>query len=312
VPRRDLPGQHGLRALIQAPQQGPGGGDDDEGHQHGAGADAALGGAEGLFGGVVKTPGFTGFGRVALHHGHRVEHLGSDGARVGDAVLAGTRELAHPTSVDDGRQEQQHQAADHLGHHHRVGDDEHDQGAHAHDGVAQPHGHAGAHHGLDEGGVGREARDHLTGLRGFEELGALPQHVGVHGFFQVGGDAFAQPAHHEVARGREHAQRRAHPKQREEVLAHLHQPLARVAGDQALVDQQAQRHGQGQGGQRGEHQKHPRQHQVQAVRTHEGPQRREGARGGARRGGTAKVVVVHVRRSACQIMVWPAEGARLA
>jgi hypothetical protein len=78
--------------------------------------------------------------------------------------------------------------------------------------------------------------------------------VGVDGVAQVGGDALAQPGHHVEARGREQAQRRAHAEQGQEVLAQRHHALARVGGDQALVDQHLQRHREQQRGHRGQHQ----------------------------------------------------------
>ena len=46
---------------------------------------------------------------VALHHRNRVQHLGGDGAGVGDAVLAGARELAHAAAEVQARQHHQHQ-----------------------------------------------------------------------------------------------------------------------------------------------------------------------------------------------------------
>ena len=105
----------------------------------------------------------------------------------------------------------------HLRHHVRVGDDQHRQRADAHHRVAQAHRQARADDRLHQRRVGGQARQHLAGLRRLEELGALPDDVGVDRVAQVGGDALAEPAHHVEARRREHAERHADREQREEV-----------------------------------------------------------------------------------------------
>ena len=146
---------------------------------------------------------------VALHHRNRVQHLGGDRARVGHAVLAGAREPAHAAAEPERRQHDQHQDAEHLRHHYRVGDDQHGHRADAHHRVAQAHRQARADHGLHQRRVGRQARQHLAGLRGLEELRALAHDVRIDGVAQVGGDALAEPADHVEARRREQAERDA-------------------------------------------------------------------------------------------------------
>ncbi len=107
--------------------------------------------------------------------------------------------------------------------------DQHDQRADAHHCVAQAHAQADEPTTVCTSVVSVvRRRQHLAGLRGFEEFRALLDDVGVDGVAQVGGDALAQPADHVEARRREHAQRRADGKQRQEVVAQRHHALARV------------------------------------------------------------------------------------
>ena len=117
-------GQHRLRALVQAPQQGAEGGGDHEGHQQRAHAAALARGLEGVFGAAVETRGLARFLHVALHHRNLAQHLGGDGAGIGHAVLAGAAELAHAAAEIDAGQHHQHQHAQHLRHDPGVGDDE--------------------------------------------------------------------------------------------------------------------------------------------------------------------------------------------
>ena len=80
VARADAPGHHRLRALVEPPQQGGRGGDDDEGHQHRAGPRAPNSGFKGAVGRGIEASGFPCFGGIALHHRDGVEHLGCNGA----------------------------------------------------------------------------------------------------------------------------------------------------------------------------------------------------------------------------------------
>ena len=272
----DLAAHHRLRALVQAPQQRAEGGADDEGHQQRPHPGAAAGGLEGVFGGGVEALRLAVLLRVALHHGDGVEHLGSDGAGVGHPVLAGAAELAHAAAEVQAGQHHQHQDAHHLRHHIGVGDDQHADGAQAHHAVAQTQAQAGADDGLHQRGVGGQAAEHLAGLGGLEELRALPQHMAVDGVAQVGRDALAQPAHHVEARRREHAERRTHREQRQEMLAQRHDARAGLGRHQALVDQRAQRHRKHQRRARRQHQEQPGQRDAPAVGPHEGRQPGEG------------------------------------
>ena len=125
---------------------------------------------------------------------------------------------------------------------------------------------------MHQRGVGGQATDDFTGLRGLEELGALLHHVGIHRAAQVGRDPFAQPGDHVKACGREQAQRRTHGEQRREVLAQVHQLLARVVRHESLIDQALESHGKGQGAGGSQQQKDQGQADLQAVGTKEGKQ----------------------------------------
>ena len=273
----DVAAQHRLRPLVQAPEQGAEGGADDEGDHERAQRRPSHRSAEGALGRCAEAQCLTVLLQVALHHRHRVQHLGGDRARVGDPVLAGAREPAHAPADVDGRQDDQHQDRQHLRHHHRVGDDQHEHRADAHHRIAQAHREARADDGLHQGRVGREARQHLAGLRGLEELRALPHDVRIDGAAQVGGDPLAEPAHHVEAGGGEQAEGDADAEQGDEVLAHRHHPGTRVAADEALVDQAAQRHRKDQGARRREHEEQHREHDPAAVGAQEGQQARERA-----------------------------------
>ena len=219
MPCGDAPLQHRLGALVQAPQQCAKGGGDDEGHQERAHAGAFDGSDEGVACRFIKPLGFKLLLAITLHRGNGVEHLGSDSARIGHPVLAGAAEFAHAFAEKDRRQHHQHQNAQHLGHHIGVGENQHAHGTHAHHGIAQTHGETGAHHGLNERGVGGQARQHFAGLCAFKKLRTLTQHMGIHRIAQIGGDALAQPAHHVKPGGGKHTQGRTHRKERQEMFA---------------------------------------------------------------------------------------------
>ena len=270
---------HGHRAEIQAIDERTEQRDDDKGGQQGAHAAAPHGRGEGGLGGVAKAAGFVRFARVALHRGHGVENLGGDGAGVGDPVLAGARQSPHPPA--DGHGGQHHEQDDgHDGEHQaRAGGHQHDHAAQEHHGIAQPHRQAGPHDGLHQGGVGRQARQHLAGLRAFEELRALPQHMGVDPAAQIGRDPLAQPAHHVVARRREKAQQHGEPEEPGEMDA---QGCALAAGgrmEQAAVDQPAQREREAQGAARGEQQEQQGKRDAGAIRAQERQQLAQRAQG---------------------------------
>ena len=73
---------------------------------------------------------------------------------------------------------------------------QHTQRTQSHDAIAQTHAQGRAHHGLYQGGIGTQARQHLTGWGVFKKCGTLLQHPVVDGLAQVGRDALTQPAHH--------------------------------------------------------------------------------------------------------------------
>ena len=80
---------------------------------------------------------------------------------------------------------------------------------------------------LHQRGVGGQARQHLAGLRGLEELGALPQHMRIDRVAQVGGDALAEPADAcRSAPPRTAPSATPTPNSADEMVAQRQQPLA--------------------------------------------------------------------------------------
>ena len=177
---------------------------------------------------------------MALHHGDGVEHLGRHGTGVGHPVLAGTRQAPHPAAKPHTGQHNQHQHRDDLDHQPRPHPHQHEQSTRAHHRIAQAHGQRRADHGLHQGGVGAQSRQHLAGLGGFKKRGALLQHMGVDGLSHIGGDALAQPAHHIKARRRKNGQGHRHREKPKKVGG---QALCISLGTsgQAAVDEFAQR-----------------------------------------------------------------------
>ena len=154
---RDLTVQHSLRALIQAPEQRCRRGDDDESHKYRSRLGPPDGGVESRVGGCVETRCFAVLCGVALHDRDGIEHFRGNGARVGDPILAGPRQLAHTTAEPHARQHHQHEDEQHLRHDIGIGPHQHRQRADTHHRIAQPHAEGRADHCLNEGGVGRQA-----------------------------------------------------------------------------------------------------------------------------------------------------------
>ena len=104
-------------------------------------------------GGGVEAFRFACFGHVALHHRNGIEHLAGQGAGIGQAVLVGARQAAHPPAQVDAGQDDGQQHGNHLQHQPGIAPHQHQQGAQAHHQIAQAHGQRRAHHGLHQGGV---------------------------------------------------------------------------------------------------------------------------------------------------------------
>jgi hypothetical protein len=131
--------------------------------------------------------------------------------------------------------------------------------------LRKAHAQRRADDGLDQRGVGREARQHLAGLRGLEEHRALLEHTAVDRVADVRRHAFAQPAHRIEARRREKPQRHGHREEGAEVLAQRHGLGALVGVDQAAVNQAAQGDRKSQRGDGCHHQKEGRQGDLDPV-----------------------------------------------
>ncbi len=287
--------------------------DDGAEHQHdgqhgeeGARADALHGGGKRSLDRGAEALRLDLLVGIGLHRRHGVEDFACQRGSVGDAVLRIARELAHAAPEQhDGHDHRDQQAEDdggQLG----AGHEQHHQAAQEQQGVAQGQRNAGADHGLDQGGVGGQARQHFAGLGGLEELGALVDHVAVDGAADVGGDAFAQPGHHvEARRGRDPEHGR-HAEQREEGGVDVADAVLAGGGAEAEVDHLLEGGGDGQGGAGREQQGDAGKGELAAVRTQEGQQALEGgeaALGGRRGGGGAGGTLGH-RGACCCSVSW--------
>ena len=138
---------------VQAPQQHRARGHHHKAHQHRARANAANRRLHRLLAGLHKALALVRFGGVGLHHRNGIEHLAGQGAGIGQAVLVGAREAAHPPAQVDAGQDDGQQHGNHLQHQPGIAPHQHQQGAQAHHQIAQAHGQRRAHHGLHQGGV---------------------------------------------------------------------------------------------------------------------------------------------------------------
>ena len=75
----------------------------------------------------------------------------------------------------------------------QAGDEHQDQPAGQGHQIAQGQRHRGAHHRLDQGGVGGHARQHFAGAGDFEELRRQAQHIVEHRLADIGHHPLAQP-----------------------------------------------------------------------------------------------------------------------
>ena len=207
-------------------------------------ARALHGGAEGALGRARRSASASRASwRVALHDRNRVEHLGGDRAGVGDAVLAGARQLAHAAAEIEATAAPPAPGCP--------------APASSRSGLVTisiaiaPMPITALRRPIDRlepttvwtNVVSVVRRDSTSPVWVVSKNSGLCVHdVRVDGVAQVGGDPLAEPAHHVEARGREDAQRHADAEQGEEMLAQRHHAGARVGGDEALVDQAAQRH----------------------------------------------------------------------
>jgi hypothetical protein len=103
--------------------------------------------------------------------------------------------------------------------------------------VAQAHREGRTHHGLHQGGVVGQAREHLARLRGFKKCRALLEHMAINRVAQVAGDALTQPTHRVITPRREHRQSRCHKEELQKIARQL---IGRGATGQPLVNQLAQ------------------------------------------------------------------------
>ena len=217
---------------------------DDDRPQHRPGAGIAGGGGERVLGRGGEA------GALAVLLGEGLDRAdGVDGflgcsRDIGHAVLGGAGQAADaPADHHDRDHHQRHHDQDEAGEpgvgHHQEGEAAHDQ-----EHVAQRLGDAGADHGLDDAGVGGQARQHLARAGHLEEAGRQMEDVAVDVAPQVGDDALAQPGDQIGAQvGRD---RQGHDDDADSLDRVVER--AGVAFGKAAVDQIAQADAQGEHG----------------------------------------------------------------
>ncbi|BCQ26836.1 hypothetical protein NK8_50200 [Caballeronia sp. NK8] len=127
-------------------------------------------------------------------------------------------------------------------------------------GIAQSEREARADHSLDQRGIGREARQDFSGLRGLEELRTHAHDVIVDRAPQIGRHPFAQPRDPVKAQRRRTGEDERDDKKPDEIAI----DMGPVAACEAAVDQVSERH---------------RQRQCRARRCHESQERERPAPG---------------------------------
>jgi hypothetical protein len=178
-----------------------------------------------------------------LHHLDVAQGLAGIAAHFGKRVLAAPGKLPHAPAEQDHRRHHERHAGDDDQRQLGVGDEQQHQATDEHERVAQRDGHRRADHGLQERGVGGDARLDLGGLIGLEERRVQPDQVVEHGQADVGADPLADPGHEVEAQKRAQGQ---HHHQQCEQADGLHQHVRR-AGSETFIDHQAHALADGQG-----------------------------------------------------------------
>ena len=139
---------------------------------------------------------------VGLHGLRGEERLGGPRARLGDPVLALAAERAEPPPEAEDRHEHHRHADEHQRGQLRAGEEQEHDAADQHQPVAERHRHRRADDGEDEGGVGRQPRDHLAGHDPLGEGRAEADHPVVDRLADVGDHPLAEARHQVEARRR--------------------------------------------------------------------------------------------------------------
>ncbi len=193
---------------------------------------------------VAEAAALVGFARMRLHGAHRAQGFVGQRVGVGDAVLAGARDLLQAATAEHDRQHRQRDADQRERREPRAGDEQHRDAAEHRDHAAQRDRHAGADHAAQQFGIGGQARDQLAAAVAVVEAGVERDQVRVQALAQVGDHALAEQRHEEEARrgGKRQHQRDGEQQQEGAVDG------AAAALREALVDHRAERDGQAQRG----------------------------------------------------------------
>ncbi len=132
---------------------------------------------------------------IGLHRLDVLNALAHIGTDVGDLVLRAAGEQPHAAPKDHDRPnhqgDAQHDDAGELG----VGDEQEDSAPDHHQQIAQRHRHGGSDHGLQQGGISRNAGLDLP-AEVFLEIPRMQGHqVREHGGADIGRHPFAEPGH---------------------------------------------------------------------------------------------------------------------
>ena len=240
-------------------------------HRHGqqrAHADAPARGGQRTQDRVAVAGALDVLARVGLHRGRGIERFVGDRGGVGEAVLAGARELLHAPAE---HQDRQHHGGDHQRgqpgqrrcgpHHHGARADQHHR-------AAQRHRHAGTDQRLHHFGVGAEARQQLADAAALEEAHVEADHLRIKRLPQRGQRPLAEQGDAEVARRGGHGEHHGHAEQGDEGLVDH-----RLAGmPEAAVDDVAKGQWQRQRGARGDAEKQQPADRQRPMRLEERPQ----------------------------------------
>ncbi len=214
------------------------------------GADAPLGGQQGIGNGTGESTALVILSGIALHRVDCSEGLGGARIGIGDAVLADRREPADPAPEQDDRGDRQRDADQGQRRQSWAGQGDHDRAAGQSHQAAQGHRNAGTDHAAQQFGVGRQARDQFTAAGPLEEAHVQAEQMVVDRAPQVGDHPLAEQADVIEAECRCHRQHHGDYEQAGEPEI----DRAGIVGTEAAIDHQPDRNRQAQGGARRQHQ----------------------------------------------------------
>ena len=173
---------------------------------------------EGILRRHAETAGGLGLGPEGLHGPRSADRLRGIGRGLGQLVLGSARTLAHTTSRQHQRHDDERDRGQHQHRQARTGDDHHHRRTHEQQDVAQSDRGGRAEGRLDLGRIRREPRHDLARLGPVEEgrikRGQMAEHILPYGR----DDALAQRDHQIIAGGTGHGQDQHDADQRHEVI----------------------------------------------------------------------------------------------